>query len=134
MIALDTNVLLRVIVEDDAAQLARVRAFFSTHQPLEGESPRIHVPPLVICEVVWVLDSVYRRPKQVLLGVLDGLLASRDIDIGDRGGIQGATRRFREGKGEFSDYYICESALRAGCESVATFERVLVREQGFVPL
>jgi predicted nucleic-acid-binding protein len=131
VIGLDTNVLLRVFIDDDASQHARASAFLLAHRSVPGESPLLFVSPIVLCEVVWALDSIYRRPKAEILGILEAIQASRDIEISEVGAVQAATRRFREGKGDFADYYILEAATRAGCESVATFDGPLLKETGF---
>jgi len=132
VIALDTNVLLRVFINDDATRHAKAKALVLAHRALPGEPPRLHVPVVVLCETVWNLESVFRRPKVEILKVLDAILVSRDIDVAARDEVQSATRRFRDGKGDFADYLIHELAIRAGCESVVTFETILLREHGFI--
>ena len=41
---------------------------------------------------------------------------------------------YEAGKGDFADYLIREHARAADCEHVATFDRVQLRERGFVPV
>jgi predicted nucleic-acid-binding protein len=129
---LDTNVLLRVFLEDDPSQHRRATAFLVAHRSLPGEPPRLFVPSVVLCELVWVLTSTYRRPKSEILRVLDAILNSRDFEVGDCDAIRAATRRFVDGAGGFADYFISELAIRAGCDAVATFENKLLREKGFI--
>lgn len=134
MIALDTKVLLRLILADDPDQHGRARALLDAHQPARNARPRLFVPPLVVCEVVWVLEGRYRLPRSEVIRVLKGLLEARDLEIGDRDAFSAVLRRYEKGKGDFEDYYIGESAIRAGCESVATFDEDLWKDEGFRPL
>jgi predicted nucleic-acid-binding protein len=134
LIALDTNVLLRLILVDDPAQYKRARALLDAHQPIGSARPRLFVPPLVVCEIVWVLEGRYQFPQAEVIRVLKGLLEARDLEIGDRDAFSAVLRRYERGKGDFEDYYIGESAFRAGCESVATFDEDLHKDEGFIPV
>ena len=134
MIALDTNVLLRLILSDDPAQHLRARALIDAHPPAANGRPRLFVPPLVVCEIVWALEGRYRLPHPDVLRILKGLLDARDLEIGDADAFSAVLRRYENGKGDFEDYYIAESALRAGCDSVATFDKALHKDAGFIPV
>ncbi len=131
MIALDTNVLLRVIVADDAGQHARALAFLRSFNTGPGEEPRLFVAPVVLCELVWVLKTVFGRSRGEVAAILQGILDSRELLTGDRSAIEASLRAYREGRGGFADYFVRESSRRAGCESVATFEKALLKEEGF---
>jgi predicted nucleic-acid-binding protein len=67
VIALDTNVLVRYLVQDDPDQS------FRASQLLENlsESNRAFVSCVVLCETFWVLKTSYHRPKETLVNVLD---------------------------------------------------------------
>lgn len=131
MIALDTNVLVRLLAADDPVQHGRAAAFVRAHGADEGGNPRLFVPAVAVCELVWVLTSAYGFPRQAIQGAVQGLLESRDLALGDRDGVEASLRAYREGRGDFSDYLLREASRRAGCEAVATFDRDLLREEGF---
>ena len=131
MIALDTNVLVRLLTADDPRQFARARAFIHANAAREGEVPSLFVSPIVVCELLRVLGRNYRHSRQDQSKVLQGLLDSRDLVVGDRDAIQAALSAYQAGRGGFIDYYIRESALGAGCESVATFDGTLLKYEGF---
>lgn len=129
MIALDTNVLVRFLVDDDKAQSARaarlIRLAVARDEPL-------FLSDIVVCETVWVLSSAYRVSRAEIGDVLGQLLGAthlvfRDVDV-----LLRAREAFARGRGDFADYVIREGALAAGCDEVATFDRSLLREQGFV--
>lgn len=62
MIAVDTNVLVRILVDDpgQSGQVKRARA-------LAGEAGEVHVPLIVLVETVWVLETSYGLPKPAIL-------------------------------------------------------------------
>ncbi|MGE5047486.1 MAG: twitching motility protein PilT, partial [Deltaproteobacteria bacterium] len=80
----------------------------------------------------WVLSSAYRVSRAEIGDVLGQLLGAthlvfRDVDV-----LLRAREAFARGRGDFADYVIREGAFAAGCDQVATFDRSLLREQGFV--
>jgi predicted nucleic-acid-binding protein len=129
MIALDTNVLVRYLVEDDAAQSARAAKRISSAMRA-GDS--LFVGTLVVCEVAWVLLVAYKTPKSELLEVLRRLLRASQLTFENADAIARALDAFERGRGDIADYVIRETALAHGCEAVATFDKALLKEPGFV--
>jgi predicted nucleic-acid-binding protein len=80
MKAVDTNVLLRFLVEDDRAQTRAARRFLT--QECSAQDPCL-VNRIVFCEIVWVLDRVYRYPRSEIAAVLDGLVHASELQIED---------------------------------------------------
>lgn len=128
MIALDTNVLVRLLVEDDDEQTARVVALLERAGRGAGS---LFVPAVVLCEVVWVLDSAYGFGRGEIATALHGLLHARQLTFGDADLLERALSAYRAGRGDFADYLIREQARAAGCTRIATFDRALLREAGF---
>jgi predicted nucleic-acid-binding protein len=128
VIALDTNVLVRFLVEDDAAQTKRARAIIA--RAIDDESG-CFVPEVVMCEVVWVLSAAYRIPKSEIVHHLGSLLRARHFAYRAADELARALEAFSEGRGDFADYLIRESSVAAGCEGVATFDKALHAERGF---
>ena len=120
MIGLDTNVLIRLLVEDDPRQ-ARAAKELISGAAARGELLR--VDPVVLCEVVWVLRSAYRVPKARIADVLEALLSAAELEIGDADPVRDALGGFRVGKGDFADYVIARRNQAAGCAVTATFDR-----------
>jgi predicted nucleic-acid-binding protein len=129
MTGLDTSVLVRLLVEDDAEQTAGARALV---QRAGDAGEPLFVSELVACELVWVLESAYGFRREEIAGALAGLLDARQLLFRDRDALRRSLESFGDGGGDFSDYVGRELALQAGCESVATFDRALLREAGFV--
>jgi predicted nucleic-acid-binding protein len=128
VIALDTNVLVRFLVEDDVEQTARARDLL---QRAIDEQTACFVPDIVLCELVWVLSSAYRISRVEIARHLGTLLRSRNLIFRSTDQIARALAAFRDGRGDFADYLIREDSRTAGCEGVATFDKALLGEEGF---
>ena len=122
MNALDTNVLVRYLTQDDARQAAAAAA------EIEGaaaKDERLRIQPLVLCELVWVLETAYGFGKTEILDVLDRILRTRQFDVADKDMVWHALAEYRHGKGDFSDYYIGRTNERDGAIPTLTFDKAL---------
>jgi predicted nucleic-acid-binding protein len=128
MIALDTNVLVRFLVEDDAAQSARAARLV---ERAIKSAERLFVPDIVLAEVAWVLTCAYDVPKPELLDVLRKLLAAKHLAFASSDVLSSALDGWELGKGDFSDYLVRAQAEAHGCDRIATFDRALLKERAF---
>ena len=131
MIALDTNVLLRLLVEDDPEQVALARRLMERCQ---ASGDRVLITLTVICEALWVLKRSYRVPREELDLVLTELLRDDRFAVEHEDEVWAALRRFRAGQADFPDYLIGQRSLVLGAPSTFTFDRKLTREDGFTHL
>lgn len=129
MIGVDTNVLARFLVRDDPAQTETATAFFHRAES-RGES--LYVSQVVMCELVWVLSSAYRFPRDRIVDVLEQLLRTRQLSFEEPRRIREATDHYRARGGDFADQLIKAACLDAGCGAVVTFETRLQRQAGFI--
>lgn len=129
MIALDTNVLVRYLVEDDPEQSARAAKLV---EGAVGRGETLFVAHIVLCEIVWVLGTAYDVRKDEIVATLGKLARARHLDLEDPELVRRAIAAYERGKGDFSDYLIRERALAQGCSGLATFDKALLRETGFV--
>ncbi|MCU0636521.1 MAG: type II toxin-antitoxin system VapC family toxin [Gemmatimonadaceae bacterium] len=129
MLAIDTNVLVRLLVEDDPIQSRAAAAVVRTRSA-RGE--RVLVTRTVLVETVWVLKAAYGQSRAQIVDVLSALLRADDFVIDGSDAAGRALRAYADGRGDFADYIIREDALAAGATMVVTFDRVLQREDGFV--
>ncbi len=122
MRAVDTNVLVRLIAQDDARQVAAARRWVE-----EG----IWVSTLALAEALWVLSVVYDRgPAEIALAV-ETLLNHRDLTLQDSDVVAAALVRFRERPSVgFSDCLLLELARKAGHLPLGTFDRSLSKLDG----
>lgn len=122
MRAVDTNVLVRLIAQDDPAQVAAAEAFVA---------PGAWVPHIALVEALWVLGSVYGlKPSQIVSGV-EALTSHKDLTLQDADAVRAALDRFRAQPAlEFSDCLLLEIARKAGHLPLGTFDRRLGRLDG----
>ncbi len=128
MIALDTNVLVRLLVKDDAAQTRKVVRLL---ERLAADGEQAWVSELVVCELVWVLRAAYGFDRETIVDVLARLLAARQLVFASPDRLLRALRAYATGGGDLADYLIREDARAAGCDAVVTFDRALLKEDLF---
>jgi len=116
---LDTNVLVRFLVQDDAEQAKAAQDLVATFT----ETEQGFVCREVLVELVWVLERAYALPRGDIALALDGLLEARElvIEAADRAAI--AVDRYRKGGPGFADQMIALAGQGAGCKTVVTFDR-----------
>jgi predicted nucleic-acid-binding protein len=128
VIALDTNVLARLLVEDDREQTRRATALV---RRAVGRGETLFVSDVVMCEFAWVLASAYGFSWEVAAATLRELLDVDELTFRDHGTLERALSAFEGGTGDFADFVIREVARSAGFETVATFDRALQMLPGF---
>lgn len=129
MIGLDTNVLIRYLMSDDEEQSASARAL------IEGAADRgepMLICHVVLCEVTWVLARAFRVPKDVLAEALTDVIRTAQFVVEAPDVAIRAVARFERGGADFADYLIAERCAEAGADVVATFDKQLLGEAGFV--
>jgi len=100
MPGLDTNVLVRWIVDDDPRQAARVqRLFEDAHQQ---RSP-LFVPSTVMLELEWVLRSRYKFDKWTVLGAFNALLETQELEFQDEPALERALSFYRRNSADSAD-------------------------------
>jgi predicted nucleic-acid-binding protein len=129
VIALDTNVLVRFLVEDDAVQLDRARRLL---QETVDSNSFCYVSDVVMCEMVWVLERSYKFRRTEIGEVLGRLMRTRNLAFSSSERLARALAAYDAGRGDFADYLIREHAQASGCEAVATFDSDLLEEPGFI--
>ena len=128
MIAIDTNVLVRYLVQDDAAQARIASAIIDGVAEADDE---IFVSDVVLVETAWVLGRAYDVRRSTLAEVVLRLADARHVVLRDDALVRRAVGAFASGKGDFADYFARELAREAGCDELVTFDRALWREPGF---
>ncbi len=115
---LDTNVLLRVAIDDDPARRDRVERLIETF----GEHDVMIVSLPVILETAWVLDRFYGYPKDAVLDFIQAILERREIEVPDYEVVGNAIDICRDSGADFSDAVISEMNRLAGCATTYTFD------------
>ena len=128
MIGLDTNVLVRFLVQDDDAQTRRAVALVKYAL---DENEALYVSDVVLCELVWVLETSYAVGRDEIAANMAKLLRARQLAFRDADMLSRALEAYQAGRGDFADYVIREDARVAGADAVATFDKALLKDQGF---
>ena len=126
MIGLDTNVLLRYIMQDDANQSALATRLVES---LSVASPGF-VPLVSVVELAWVLSSAYALDRSQVVQALESLLRTKELSVERAEIVWKALRVFQSGSADFADCLIERSAAVAGCDKTMTFDRGAVRGCG----
>ena len=126
MIAVDANVLVRLLVKDDAAPTREVVELFSR---LDEVDEPAYVSDVVVCELVWVLQACYAFDRLQIVGALKQVLAARQLSFDATDRLSRALAAFHAGRGDLADYVIGEHAKAADCRAVVTFDKSLLKEE-----
>lgn len=120
MQALDTNLLVRLFVNDDAAQAAKVRALLDRHA---AEDSAFWIADTVLVELAWTLERVYARSRADIAAALRALGSNATIRLEHPAAVAEATALYAGSAADFADCLLCTKAAQAGCDRVRTFDR-----------
>jgi predicted nucleic-acid-binding protein len=120
MRAVDTNVLVRLLVADDPRQTGRAESFLAAGGP-------VWISTVVLVESVWVLSAVYEWKKPQLLAMLDTATTSKDLRFQSVDTIRAALHLYRSSKADFPDCLALELARAEGHLPFATFDKATAR-------
>jgi predicted nucleic-acid-binding protein len=134
MIGIDTNVLVRYLTQDDAAQAARATRFMEAEL---GPAQQGFISVVVLVELCWVLQSLYRVTTLELLDLIDDLLRSRHLQLEHRAAVQAAVHTLRQNpkaSAGLADVLITQIGQALGCSHTVSFDKGAVRWAGMTLL
>ncbi|MFW6148105.1 MAG: PIN domain-containing protein [Thermodesulfobacteriota bacterium] len=120
MKAVDTNVLIRFLVRDDEQQAESIYRIF---KQVESDKESLFVPLLVVLETIWVLESVYKIPRQEILDSINELLLMPILEFEAQTAVLSFVSSALETNIDLSDILIAHSAKFSGCECALTFDK-----------
>lgn len=100
----DTNILVRLFVNDDDAQISQLVEF------IERGDASFYILSIVLIETYWVLNKVYRLEKQRILQVFNDLVESEGVELEEDNLLQRVLIHFREVNVDFVDVYLAEKS------------------------
>jgi predicted nucleic-acid-binding protein len=122
MRAVDTNVLVRLVIRDNARQAASAEGFIRNGA---------WVSVLALAETVWVLATVYSRSSSGVATAIEMLLNHKNLTVQDSDVVAAALQLFRSRPAlGFSDCLILELARKAGHLPLGTLDRRLGKIEG----
>ena len=124
MAALDTNVLVRHLVHDDAPQVAAARALF---EQAATQGNVLFVALTVALELEWVLRSRYRLDKTEILRAFAALLESRELQFQAEPVLEQALDLYQAHNADFAECMHLAACLAEGHAPLMTFDRKACR-------
>jgi predicted nucleic-acid-binding protein len=126
MIGLDTNVVVRYIVQDDPVQSRQATRLIEARS---DQDPGF-ISIVTLAEITWVLDSAYGATRQEIADVIENLLQTQSIFVQLAEIAWKALAIYRKGAADFADCLIERLGAAHGCEATYTFDRVAARDGG----
>ncbi|MEO7726427.1 MAG: type II toxin-antitoxin system VapC family toxin [Burkholderiales bacterium] len=129
MLGIDTNVVVRLLIADDAEQTRRARRLVQDAVN-RGEPVLVSLPVLI--ETEWVLRSRYGLDRTAVTGVFRAALETRELSFEDEPAIEEALMHWQDSACGFADCLIAAHNSRLGCRATATFDVKAARLPGAV--
>jgi len=127
MPALDTNALVRYVVEDDAAQLAAAKRLI---RKCVSAGQTLFVPVTVTLELEWVLRSSFEYAKDEVMLVLSSLFSAAELTFESEHALEVALQLYRKGPADFADCLHVALAAQAGELPLWTFDKRAAKVNG----
>ncbi len=126
MISVDTNILIRVFVDDqsDSSQIDKARQAVNKHV-------RVYISQIVLVETVWVLNSLYGFAKGQITKVLDHVRDNQAFVVEGEEVFAEALTLYREANMDFSDALILSNSRQKGYP-LLTFDKKFLKLNGVV--
>lgn len=128
MIGIDTNVLVRYIIQDDEQQAKKANQFIETQ--LTKESPGI-ISKIVLCELTWVLSTAYAYPKIQIVEVIQQILITQEFLIEDSENAFKALQRYKNQSAGFADCLVAQTHKAMGAEYTVSFDKKALQSKLF---
>ena len=128
MTGIDTNVLVRYVVQDDAEQTLTATAFIERHCTVDKPG---WVSCIVLSEFAWLLAKGYKYAKVDVVNVLRLLLSIKQLRVEDEMQAWLALRDYRQGTADYPDYLITYRNRLHGCTSTVTFDKKAAKHELF---
>jgi predicted nucleic-acid-binding protein len=127
MIGIDTNVLLRLLVRDDDAQVRAAERFIATH--CSPDDPGF-VSLVVVVETAWALRRLYLYDRAQIATALQSLLSVAELEIESAAEVRSAVADFATSAAGLVDCLVARTNVAAGCEYTITFDRKAAKLPG----
>ena len=125
---IDTNVILRFLLQDHSDHSPKANAFF---QQLEREEVIGEIPEPVVFEVIFTLDRHYKLPRPEIVTLLESVLANNGVVFSQQDRFEQALSLYQSQPGlSIVDCYLAIEAVESGISNVASFDRRIGRVPG----
>ena len=118
----DTNVLVRHLTGDPPAMAERATALLASE-------PELYLADLVVAETVYVLESFYKAPRDLVATAMRSLIALRSMITVDPALLLRAIEVYEVDRLDFAEAYLVACAESTGIGRIASFDRTIDRVQ-----
>lgn len=126
MIGLDTNVLVRYVVQDDPTQSPKATALVES---LSEANPGF-ITLVALVELIWIIQGAYQASKDETIAVLEKLLRVKTFVVENAEVVFKAMHSYSNSNADFADCLIEQSAHKAGCTETVTFDSNAAKTAG----
>lgn len=128
MKGLDTNVLVRYLVQDDPRQAASATRFIE--RQCTSDNPGF-IGQIVLCELAWVLESNYQQSRAEIASIIELLLQVAQLEVMDPDVVWRALKDYKNSNADFPDHLLARINEAKGCETTLTFDKKASRQLAF---
>ena len=128
MKGLDTNVLIRYLVQDDRKQAAQASRFIETS--CTDEQP-CYIGQIVLCELAWVLESNYNQTREEIAAIIEKLLHVGQLEVSTPNVVWRALDDYKKSTVDFPDHMLARINESAGCNATVTFDKKASKQPAF---
>ncbi|HEX8167748.1 MAG TPA: type II toxin-antitoxin system VapC family toxin [Beijerinckiaceae bacterium] len=130
MIGIDTNVLLRMLLDDDPDHSPRAVRFLKHASASES----VVINPIVLAEATWTLARTYKSPRQEIAGKVEEILETGRFEVLFADAAARAVEEYRTGRAEYADYLLAHINAEFGCRTTFTFDQDAARSRALSPV
>ena len=124
MLALDTNILVRLVTNDDPVAAQRIQLALDAELAQESECMVGHI---VLCELVWVLQRLYGYSLQQCQQTVSSLLNFEGLRFEALPVALAAYKAWHKHGGDWADHLIGAQMQALGCDAVLTLDKAASR-------
>jgi len=128
LIALDTNVLVRYLVQDDPKQARTATRFIERN--CTDDKP-CFIGHIVLCELAWVLESAYDQNREQIAHIIEELLQVGQLDVQQPEVVWRALKDCKNSNAGFPDHVLARVNQSAGCYCTVTFDKKASKQPAF---
>jgi predicted nucleic-acid-binding protein len=128
---LDTNILLRWIVDESVWPVDNPKQWAAARRLLDDDRQKLFVNTIVLAEMLWVIESRLKQPAAVVASVLTRLLGAANLTLQEHDAVMTAAAAHVSERPGVNDRLIAEINKCAGCEATLTFDARASRTSGY---
>jgi len=123
MIGVDTNVLVRIYLEDDKDQVKNAQEFLLEATKKGG----LFISSYALLELAWVLKGKGYNREQIYDAIIT-IIDSFGVTVGQKSVVLTALEKYIKGKADFGDYMILAEGEENSCYNLKTFDKKFQKE------